>query len=202
MTGSIFIVSAPSGAGKTTLVAHLLKRDAAVHLSISYATRTPRSGEKDGVDYHFTDVADFLARRERDEFVESAEVHGNYYGSSRPWLEKQLQAGHDVLLEIDWQGAQQVRERFPEAVAIFIMPPSLAVLEQRLRGRGTDSEEIIARRLAAAINEMRQVDRFDYVIINNELQVAVDELHAVVRAARLRTALVRKRQPASFLPIA
>lgn len=200
LTGSLFIVSAPSGAGKTTLVRYLLAREPAVHLSVSYTTRAPREGETHGVHYHFTTVDDFLARRDRGEFAESALVHQNYYATSRLWLEEQLQGGSDVLLEIDWQGALQVRKIFPQAVPIFILPPSLEVLEARLRGRGTDSEETIERRLKGAYTEMRQVDQFDYVIINNELPVAVDELCAIVRASRLRTPLVRLRQPARFLP--
>lgn len=200
MSGCLFIVAAPSGAGKTTLVRALLSRDAAVRLSVSYTTRAPREGEVNGVAYHFTSVADFLARRDHGEFLEWAEVHGNYYASSRRWLEEQLTLGHDVLLEIDCQGAAQVREIFPDAVSIFILPPSFDVLEKRLRGRGTDSETVIAQRLVAAEDEMRQVDHFDYVIINNDLQVALDELCCVVRCARLRTGLVRARNPLSFLP--
>lgn len=197
--GSLFIVSAPSGAGKTTLVHALLERDRAVHLSVSFTTRAPRTGETNGVHYHFTSVADFEKRNLSGEFVESALVHGNYYATSRIWLNEQLDTGHDVLLEIDWQGADQVRKAFPQAVSIFIMPPSLEELEIRLRGRGTDSPETISRRLSAACTEMRQVDQFDYVIINNELQIATEELCTLVRAARLRTPVVRARRPASFL---
>lgn len=200
MPGSLFIVSAPSGAGKTTLVRGLLARDPRVRLSVSYTTRAPREGETDGVAYHFTTVSDFMARRDQNEFLEWAEVHGNYYASSRLWLEMQLAAGQDVLLEIDWQGAEQVRRFFPDAVSIFILPPSFATLEQRLRGRGTDSEAIIQKRVAAAHHEMRQVDQFAYVIINNDLQVALEELCAIVCTARLRTALVRQRNPEVFLP--
>lgn len=200
MAGSLFIVAAPSGAGKTTLVRALLSHDAAVRLSVSYTTRAPREGEVNGVAYHFTNQEDFHARRERGEFLEWAEVHGNFYASSRPWLEDQLADGRDVLLEIDCQGAAQVRAIFPDAVSIFIQPPSFDVLEKRLRGRGTDSEEVIAQRLKAAVDEMRQVDHFDYVIINNDLQVALDELCCVVRAARLRTQIVKARNPLSFLP--
>ena len=202
MAGSLFIVAAPSGAGKTTLVRALLSRDAALRLSVSYTTRAPREGEVSGVAYHFVSVTDFLARRDHGEFLEWAEVHGNYYATSRRWLEEQLAAGHDVLLEIDCQGAAQVRKAFPRAVGVFILPPSFEVLEARLRGRGTDSEEVIARRLAGSRDEMRQVDQFDYVIINNDLQVALDELATVVRAARLRTPLMRLRNPQSFLPAA
>lgn len=200
MTGSLFIVAAPSGAGKTTLVRGLLQRDADIQLSVSYTTRAPRTGETNGVAYHFTDVADFQHRRAHGEFLEWAEVHGNFYATSRVWLEERLRAGQDVLLEIDWQGAAQVRKLFPQVVGIFVLPPNLAVLESRLRGRGTDSEEVIARRLAAARNEMQQVDQFDYVIINNNLEVALDELSSIVRAARLRTPLVRQRNPALFPP--
>lgn len=200
-SGSLFIVSAPSGAGKTTLVRGLLEHDKAVHLSVSFTTRAPRTGETNGVHYHFTSVEDFLARKEQGEFVESALVHGNYYATSRLWLEEQLQGGRDVLLEIDWQGAAQVRKVFPQAISVFILPPSQAELEKRLRGRGTDSAETIARRLDAACTEMRQVDQFDYVIINNELQVAIEELCTLVRAARLRTPVVRARKPACFLPV-
>lgn len=200
MSGILYIVSAPSGAGKTTLVRGLLERDRGVRLSISYTTRAPREGEQEGVAYHFVDIPRFLAMREANEFLEWAEVHGNYYATSKPWIEAQLAAGQDVLLEIDWQGAQQVRRLFPEAVGIFIMPPSFAELESRLRGRGKDSEEVIARRLAAAEDEMRQVNQFDYVIINNDLPEAQADLLAVVRAARLKTRIARVRHPEVFLP--
>lgn len=200
MPGSLFIVSAPSGAGKTTLVRGLLARDRGIRLSVSFTTRAPREGEENGVAYHFTTVEDFKARRDRGEFLEWAEVHSNYYASSRIWLEEQMREGQDVLLEIDWQGAEQVRRFFPDAISIFILPPSFATLEQRLRGRGTDSEEVIRQRIAAAHHEMRQVDQFAYVIINNDLQFALDELGAIVRVARLRTPLARRRNPEVFLP--
>lgn len=202
MTGSLIIVSAPSGAGKTTLVRSLLQQDPGMKLSVSFTTRAPRNGEVEGIAYHFVDVTGFLARRDAGEFLEWAEVHGNYYATSRKWLAAQLLAGHDVLLEIDWQGAAQVREIFPQAVCIFIMPPSVAALEARLRGRGTDSDEVIRLRVAAARNEMQQVERFDYVIINNELQTALDDLTAIVRAARLRTAIVCARNRDLFPPAA
>ncbi|MEZ5627584.1 MAG: guanylate kinase [Rhodocyclaceae bacterium] len=188
MSGTLFIVTAPSGAGKTTLVKGLLERDASVHLSISYTTRMPRAGEADGREYHFVDVAKFRELRDRGEFLEWAEVHGNYYATSRVWLQAQIEAGRDMLLEIDWQGAQQVRKAFPGAVGVFVLPPSTEELERRLRGRGTDSEDVIGRRLLAARGEMRHVAEFDYVIINNELPAALDDLVAVVRAARLRYA--------------
>jgi guanylate kinase len=196
--GTLFIVAAPSGAGKTTLVRKLLELDAAVQLSVSYTTRTPRTGEQDGREYHFVDVAEFLAMRNRDEFVEWAEVHGNFYGTSRLWLADQIKAGRDVLLEIDWQGAQQVRKLFPEAVSIFILPPSLEELERRLRGRGTDSEDVIARRLTGAVGEMRHVNEFDFAIINNNLDEALKDLAAAVRAARLRYQRQRARYPQVF----
>ena len=198
MSGTLFIVSAPSGAGKTTLVRELLARDSGVHLSISHTTRAPRTGELDGRDYHFIDMAEFLAMRSRGDFLESAEVHGNCYGTSRAWLEGEIAAGRDVLLEIDWQGAQQVRRFFRDAVGIFILPPSLAELERRLRGRGTDDEATIARRHLAALNEMRHVTEFEYVIINNELAEAIGDLSAAVQASRLRLAPQQARHPELF----
>ncbi len=196
--GSLFIVAAPSGAGKTTLVHKLLKHDAAVNLSISYTTRAPRPGEENGREYHFVDVATFQAMRDHGDFLEWAEVHGNFYGTSRTWLAEQIRAGRDVLLEIDWQGAQQVRTQFPEAVGIFILPPSLEELEKRLRGRGTDSETVIAGRLAAAISEMQHVSEFDFAIINKDLDEALQDLVAAVRAARLRYPRQRARHPQVF----
>lgn len=182
------IVTAPSGAGKTTLVRGLLERDPQVQLSVSYTTRAPRPGEEDRREYHFVDVASFRTLRDRGEFLEWAEVHGNYYATSKVWIAEQMRNGRDILLEIDWQGAQQVRKAFPGAVGIFVLPPSLEALEERLRGRGTDSDEVIARRLLAARGEMRHVGEFDYVILNNALQHAIDDLVAVVRASRLRYA--------------
>jgi guanylate kinase len=196
--GTLFIVAAPSGAGKTTLVGRLMAEDTQVVHSVSYTTRGPRPGEQDGREYHFIDVQKFLAMRERGEFAEWAEVHGNFYGTSRLWLEKRMEAGDDMLLEIDWQGAQQVRRQFPEAVGIFILPPSLAELEKRLRGRGSDSEDVIARRIAGALGEMRHVAEFDFVIINNDLDVALSDLKAAVRASRLRCARQRARRPDVF----
>ncbi|MBK7900222.1 MAG: guanylate kinase [Azonexus sp.] len=193
MAGSLYVVAAPSGAGKTTLVRGLLEADPGVGLSVSTTTRAPRPGEVDGRDYRFTDVDAFKAMVERGEFLEWAKVHGNYYGTSKSWIQAELAAGRDVLLEIDWQGARQVRSLFPEAVGIFILPPSLEELERRLRGRGTDSDEVIARRLAAAQAEMRHVGEFDYAIINKELQRASEELLLIVRASRLRYAVQGER---------
>jgi len=196
--GSLFIVAAPSGAGKTTLVRLLLEKDPLVKLSVSYTTRAPRPGEENGREYHFIDIQTFLAMREKGEFLEWAEVHGNFYGTSKSWLQDQMAAGRDMLLEIDWQGAQQVREIFPEAVGIFILPPSVAELERRLRGRGSDSEEVIQRRVAAALGEMRHVGEFGFVIINDDLQRALDDLLAAVRASRLRFRPQRGRHPDVF----
>lgn len=186
MPGTLFIVTAPSGAGKTTLVRGLLQRDPRVQLSISYTTRDPRPGEQDGREYHFVDVAGFRALRDRGEFLEWAEVHGNYYATSKVWLKEQLEAGRDTLLEIDWQGAQQVRRHFPDAVGVFILPPSRAALDERMRKRGQDSEEVMARRLAAAREEMSHYGEFDYVIVNEDFATAVDEMCAVFTASRLR----------------
>jgi guanylate kinase len=186
--GNIFMVVAPSGAGKSTLVNALLARDAAIELSISFTTRPPRPGEQDGREYHFTDAADFLARRSRGEFLESAEVHGHYYGTSRVWIEQRLGGGRDVLLEIDWQGARQVKSAFPHAVGIFILPPSIEALEARLHKRGQDSPQVIARRLLAAGAEISHAAEFDYVIINENFDHALEQLGAVVAATRLRYA--------------
>ncbi len=197
-TGTLFIVAAPSGAGKTTLVGRLMADDALVRHSISFTTRAPRPGEQDGREYHFIDVQRFLGMRERGEFAEWAEVHGNFYGTSRAWLEQRMEAGDDMLLEIDWQGAQQVRRQFPEAVGIFILPPSIGELERRLRSRGSDSEDVIARRVAGALGEMRHVGEFDFVIINKDLDVALGELKAAVTASRLRFARQRARHPDIF----
>jgi len=198
MSGNLFIVAAPSGAGKTTLVKMLLERDSGIGLSVSHTTRAPRPGEANGREYHFIDAAAFLAMRSRGDFLESAEVHGNWYGTSRRWIVKQMEAGRDILLEIDWQGAQQVRALFADSIGIFIMPPSVAELERRLRARGHDDEDVIARRVAAARDEMRHVGEFDYVIINSTLPEAIADLETVVRAVRLRTAAQLNRHRALF----
>ena len=198
MTGKLYVVAAPSGAGKTTLVRLLLEREPEVQLSISYTTRSPRPGEMDGCEYHFVDVAAFRAMMARGDFLESAEVHGNFYGTSKVWIGEQLAAGRDVLLEIDWQGAQQVRGVFPGAIGVFILPPSMEELTRRLTGRGTDSADVIERRLAAAQAEMRHVGEFDYVIINDSLEQALDDLRAVVHASRLTLEGQRARHAALF----
>lgn len=198
VAGTLFIVSAPSGAGKTTLVRKLMERDPGIRHSVSYTTRAPRPGEQEGHDYHFIDIPTFLAMRERGDFIEWAEVHGNFYGTSKIWLLAEMRAGRDTLLEIDWQGAQQVRQLMPSAVTIFIVPPSIEELERRLRARGQDSEEVIQRRVVAALGELRHVDEFDFVIINNDLQEALEDLVAAVRASRLNFAHQRVRHPEVF----
>ena len=184
MTGNLFVVVAPSGAGKTSLVAELLLREPEVGLSISYTTREPRKGEEDGREYHFVDRARFEEMIEAGEFLEHANVYGNYYGTSRRWIEEQLGLGHDVVLEIDWQGARQVRQLFPRMHGIFILPPALGELRRRLVGRGKDSKETIERRLASAREDVSHVLEFEYIIVNERFESAVADLVAVVRAAR------------------
>ncbi|MHB1232122.1 MAG: guanylate kinase [Burkholderiales bacterium] len=187
-SGSVFIVSAPSGAGKTSLVRALLEADPLVKLSISYTTRAPRPGEVEGQHYHFVDLNAFMVMLNRGDFLESAEVYGNHYGTSQRWIETQLAHGLDILLEIDWQGAMQVRKLMPQAVSIFILPPSIAALKARLTGRAQDTDEVIARRVAAAREDMSHVGEFDYVIINDDFAIAAAELQAVVKASRLQLA--------------
>ena len=198
MSGQLFIVAAASGAGKTTLVRQLLAREPDIRLSISYTTRAPRPGEENGREYHFVSEAQFQAMIAADDFLEWAQVHGNYYGTSKRWIVTERAAGRDVLLEIDWQGAQQVRRVFPDAIGVFIQPPSMEELTRRLTGRGTDSAEVIARRLAAAREEMSHVGEFGYVIINDDLQTALSDFVAVVRATRLQLETQRQRHPEQF----
>ncbi|MDR0379785.1 MAG: guanylate kinase [Candidatus Accumulibacter sp.] len=198
MSGNLFIVTAPSGAGKTTLVHLLTEHDTHIGVSVSHTTRPPRPGEMDGREYHFIGIPEFLEKIERNEFLEWAEVHGNHYGTSRCWIETEMASGRDVLLEIDWQGAQQVRRTFPQAIGVFVLPPSMATLEARLSGRGTDSAETIRRRVAAARDEMRHVGEFDYVIINDDLRQAALDLGTIIEAARLRYANQRERQDSLF----
>ena len=194
MAGQLFIVSAPSGAGKSSLVKSLLEKDPAIRLSISYTTRAPRPGEVDGVHYHFVSREDFQARLERGEFLESAEVYGNYYGTSQPWIEAEMAAGRDILLEIDWQGAAQVRRLMPRAKSIFILPPSIAELRRRLEGRGTDSAEVVARRMAAAAEDVSHALEFDYLVVNEDFDAAVADLLAIARCGRLTMAVQAPRQ--------
>jgi guanylate kinase len=184
-SGCLFVVAAPSGGGKSSMVNALLEREPGIRLSVSYTTRPPRPGESEGHHYHFVDVPTFLALKERGEFLEHAFVHGNWYATSATWLKAQVAAGQDVLLEIDWQGAAQVRRLIPDSVHIFILPPSLEALKERLLKRAQDSEAVIEKRLAAALQEMRHCGEFDYVIMNQDFARAVDDLSAIVRAARL-----------------
>ncbi len=184
--GNIYVVTAPSGAGKTTLVRALLAGDHKVQLSVSFTTRPPRIGEVNGKDYNFVSRAEFEQMILDCALLEHAEVFGNYYGTSQVWIESMLAQGQDILLEIDWQGAQQVRRLLPEAIGIFILPPSLSTLEERLRGRGKDSEEVILHRLSAAREEISHVDEFEYVIINDHFEEAMRDIVAIVRAERLK----------------
>jgi guanylate kinase len=184
--GNLFIISAPSGAGKTSLVKALLKTGIDLRLSISYTSRPARPEEVDGRDYHFVSREMFEQRRERGEFLESAQLYGNFYGTSQKWINETIASGHDILLEIDSQGAHQVRRIFPKVVGIFVLPPSLEVLEMRLRLRGQDSSEAITWRLAAAREEMGHVGEYDYVIINEKLDKALQDLACIVHAERLR----------------
>ena len=184
--GSLFVIAAPSGAGKTTLTRMALAQNPRLALSISTTTRSPRPGEQDGVHYHFVSVETFKQMQAAGEFLESAEVHGNFYGTTRSGIEALLAQDRDVILEIDWQGAQQVRKIYPESVGVFIVPPSFDVLESRLQGRGQDSAEVIARRVANAREELQHLDEFPYVIINENLDEAFAELLAVFAAARVR----------------
>ncbi|MFZ5724262.1 MAG: guanylate kinase [Pseudomonadota bacterium] len=186
MSGSLFIISAPSGAGKTSLVKALVGSTDGIGVSVSHTTRAQRPGETDGVNYHFVDRARFLELAGRGDFLEHAEVFGNLYGTSKVWVGESLAAGRDVILEIDWQGAQQIRRLMPDAVGIFILPPSRQVLRERLAGRGTDSAEVIERRLAEADGDMSHFSEFDHVIVNDVFEQALTELRAVVLARRTR----------------
>jgi guanylate kinase len=188
VNGTVFIVCAPSGAGKTSLVAELLRRDRGVRLSVSHTTRAPRPGEIDGRDYHFVSRPAFEAMIGRGDFLESAEVHGNLYGTSQAWIDEQTAGDVDIVLEIDWQGAQQVRRLIAQSIGIFILPPSPDTLRRRLTDRGQDSAAVIERRLEAARGEIAHLAEFDYVMINNNFDEAVEDLVSIVRAARLRTA--------------
>ncbi len=198
MQGLLFIIAAPSGAGKSSLVNAVLADDPRLVLSISYTTRPARAGEVNGREYHFVDRATFQRMLEAGEFLESAEVHGNLYATSQKQISDVRASDRDIVLEIDWQGAQQVRRIFPEAVGIFILPPSRPELERRLRARGKDPEAAIQRRLAAAAEEMSHAAEFDFVIINNDFEEARRDLDAVVRASRLRLARQSARHPELF----
>ena len=198
MKGQLFIITAPSGAGKSSLIAAVLREIADLRLSVSYTTRAPRAGEENGREYHFVDDATFLAMLGRAEFLESAEVHGFRYGTSQRVIQGTLDRGQDLLLEIDWQGAQQVRRLYPDAIGIFILPPSLAELERRMRARGLDSDAVIQRRMANAREEVSHAPEFDYAIINKDFDAARQDMAAVIRAARARTPLQLARHPELF----
>ena len=186
MSGLLFVVSAASGTGKTSLVKALLERVSNLHVSVSHTTRQQRPGELDGVHYHFSPKEDFLTQVSQGEFIEYAEVFGNYYGTSHATVRDQLIKGHDVLLEIDWQGAQQVRKLFPESKQIFILPPSQFDLRQRLSNRGTDAVDVIEHRLSCAVEDMQQYTNFDYIIINDDFNKALHDLESVINSNRLR----------------
>ena len=196
--GVLYIVSAPSGAGKTSLVKALLKADPAIRLSVSYTTRAPRPGETDGRDYHFVSRERFEVMLAEGEFLEHAEVYGNFYGTSKGSISRDLNAGHDLLLEIDWQGAEQVRQHFPQSTSIFILPPSFNALRTRLAGRGQDSDEVIERRLAAAAHDVAHAEAFDYLIVNDDFDHALLDLVAITRSVRLEAARQLNRHAALF----
>ena len=189
--GCLFVIAAPSGGGKTSLVNALLAREPGIRLSISYTTRKPRPAEHEGVHYHFVDKKRFDELNAAGEFLEHAFVHGHWYATSKTWLAAQVAAGQDVLLEIDWQGAAQVRKVLPDSVQIFVLPPSLAVLKERLEKRGQDASAVIERRLAGAVEEMRHWGEFDYVIINQDFAMAVSDLTRsfAPRASRCRASV-------------
>jgi len=186
VSGKLFILSAPSGTGKTSLTKALLKANINLWLSVSYTSRAKRPGEKEGIDYYFVERKIFVQMLECGEFIESAEVYGNLYGTSQKWINESIESGKDVLLEIDSQGAQQVRKIFSNVVSIFVLPPSLEELENRLRNRNQDSEEVITKRMDAAREEIRHVSEYDYVIINDNMDIALRDLICVVQSERLR----------------
>ena len=186
-TGTLFTISAPSGAGKTSLVEALIRRNTALRVSVSHTTRAMRPGEENGINYHFVDEQSFHAMLQRAEFLEHAQVFGNLYGTSQTWVAQQLAEGTDVILEIDWQGAQQVKRLMPETRSIFILPPSKATLEQRLTARGQDGGDIIAARMAEAVEEMSHYVEGDYLVVNQDFDTALDQLQAIIDSQRLRT---------------
>lgn len=190
------MIVAPSGAGKSSLVDALLKSDPSLKLSLSTTTRVPRPSEVDGVNYRFVSKQDFIAERDQGQFLEWAEVHGHFYGTSRTWIESQMLSGNDVLLEIDWQGAQQIRQLIPSAQWIFIFPPSIEALEERLRKRGQDDEATIERRVAAAHIELQHAHEANYIVINDLFDQALLELQNIIAASRLRSGPVMARNPA------
>ena len=185
-SGSLYIISAPSGAGKTSLIKALLERLSDVAVSVSHTTRAPRPGECDGVDYHFIDTPEFESLVEAGSFLEHARVFDNYYGTNRDTVQQRLDAGQDVILEIDWQGARQVRSGFPQAVGLFILPPTRAALQERLTARGQDSDAVIQRRMHDAVTEMSHYSEYDYLVFNDDFNVALQQLESLFIALRLR----------------
>ncbi len=194
--GSLYVISAPSGAGKTSLIKDLVRDVEGLSISVSYTTRPQRPGEVNGRDYNFVGIEEFQKMLATQAFVESAEVFGNLYGTSRVWIEEQLAAGQDLVLEIDWQGARQIREIFPDCRSIFILPPSAEALEQRLHGRGQDDAEVIARRMRDAVEEMRHYGEYDYLVINDVFDDALADLKAIIIARRCRRSLQESRHQA------
>lgn len=192
-TGTLFVVSAPSGAGKTSLVAEMLHADQKLGVSVSHTTRPMREGEKDGINYHFVSRDEFEAMIGRGDFLEHADVFGNYYGTSQVWVREMLGRGRDVILEIDWQGAAQVRRLVPECISVFIVPPSAEVLRDRLVGRGTDAPEVVELRLTEAREECRHAAEFDYLVVNDDFHDALGDLLAIVRSQRLQMVVQQAR---------
>ncbi|GGU49187.1 guanylate kinase [Pseudomonas laurentiana] len=192
-SGILYIISAPSGAGKTSLVKALIDAEPSIRVSVSHTTRAMRPGEENGVNYHFVDRAEFIRMTEHGDFLEQAEVFGNLYGTSQSTLQQTLDEGHDLILEIDWQGAEQVRKQMPQARSIFILPPSQQALRQRLTNRGQDSDEIIEGRMREAVSEMSHYDEYDFVIINDDFAVALEDLKAIFRANRLQQGSQQQR---------
>ena len=192
-SGNLFILSAPSGAGKSSLYKALLKADDKVRISVSHTTRAPRSGEEHGREYFFTTIEEFKAMIGQEAFFEHAQVFDNFYGTSKTSIFDILEQGLDVILEIDWQGARQVRNLYPNAIGLFILPPSLKALEERLKGRGTDSDEIISRRMSKAVNEMSHYNEYDFVIVNDDFDTALATMQAIFTAMRAKTRLIEQK---------
>ena len=197
-TGHVFMISAPSGAGKSSLVNALIAQDPSIVLSVSCTTRAPRTGEVDGRDYRFVSVTEFDSLKSNDQLLEWAEVHGNYYGTPRDHIDAAVARGQNVILEIDWQGARQVRQLLPETISIFILPPSIEVLRERLQNRGQDAEHVIVKRVQAASSEISHAPEYEYVIINQDFSVALQELGQIVHSARLRYPSQSARHQALF----
>ena len=191
--GTLYVFAAPSGAGKTSLVKALVEQSDGIEVSVSHTTRAPRPGEVDGVNYHFTNVEAFNTMVNEGAFLEHAQVFDNFYGTAQANIEERLEAEVDVILEIDWQGARQVRQQFPDSLGVFILPPSRQALEDRLRGRGQDGDDVIARRMRDAVSEMSHFAEFDFLVINDDFDTALEELKAIITANRLRTPLQASR---------